>query len=295
MPIFRRNLAALFLVFLLPSASALAQEPLFLDQKKIESSSVTEQLLPLTLGRLKKIDGSWIAEREEMLQGSGTSITYELSASHYTMNSAWADVQAYYASQNATLIHECLNFDCGSSNAWANERFKVKQLYGSDSAQRYQVWQLNEPRSFVSVYLVQRGNKRIYAHIEKLVPTDASVRVAPSAAVYSRRLYSTERLVLSDITFANGLPSFDREQLEQIARALNEQPFRRLVITGRVAPTDSTALAGRGDAAELGKAMAAALEQALIREGVQKRRIDTEGGAPLSANDAPAQLEIKLQ
>lgn len=61
-------------------------------------------------------------------------------------------------------VFACRGRDCGRSTAWANDVFQVKELVAPDAAQFY-VAAAGEDE-LVAVYVVQRGNRRVYAHVE---------------------------------------------------------------------------------------------------------------------------------
>ena len=77
-----------------------------------------------------------------------------------------ADVIAHY--QAATVgfepLYTCQGRDCGRSTAWANDVFGVKELVAPDSAQFYLA--ATHADALVAVYIAQRGNRRVYAHVD---------------------------------------------------------------------------------------------------------------------------------
>ena len=78
------------------------------------------------------------------------------------------DVVAHYregiVGRGASVAFTCEARDCGRSTSWANGIFGVKELVAPDSSQFYLAATLG--RELLSVYVVQRGNRRIYAHID---------------------------------------------------------------------------------------------------------------------------------
>ena len=87
-----------------------------------------------------------------------------------------SEVFDYYRVQlpaQATLLFTCHGRDCGDSNNWANDHFGVKQLYGNNAAQHYAVFSLadqvgHSPLSYITIYSVRRGNRRLYTQLEIL-------------------------------------------------------------------------------------------------------------------------------
>ena len=80
----------------------------------------------------------------------------------------FVDVIDYYrdlvVGQGARVVFTCRARDCGRSTTWANSVFGVKELVAPDSSQFYLAATLG--RRLLSVYVVQRGNRRVYAHID---------------------------------------------------------------------------------------------------------------------------------
>lgn len=61
-------------------------------------------------------------------------------------------------------VFACRGRDCGRSTAWANDVFRVKELVAPDPAQFYLAAAGED--ELVAVYVAQRGNRRVYAHVE---------------------------------------------------------------------------------------------------------------------------------
>lgn len=68
---------------------------------------------------------------------------------------------------------QCFGRACGASNDWANGVYGEKRLYGLDDAQAFWTGTDIVHGTVVSLYLVRRGNQRVYARIEALAPIDA--------------------------------------------------------------------------------------------------------------------------
>ena len=66
--------------------------------------------------------------------------------------------------QGADVIFTCRARACGRSTSWANSVFGVKELVALDSSQFYLAATLG--KTLVAVYVVQRGNRRVYAHVD---------------------------------------------------------------------------------------------------------------------------------
>ena len=77
----------------------------------------------------------------------------------------------------------CRGHECGRSTLWANQVFRVKELAAPDPAQFYLATTIDgsnlglaDPGSaaLVSIYLVQRPNRRVNAHVDFAIVADGS-------------------------------------------------------------------------------------------------------------------------
>lgn len=73
-------------------------------------------------------------------------------------------------------LFSCAGRDCGRSNRWAHQVFGQAVLYGPDGNQFYVA--ADRDGLLVSAYVIERGNRRIYAHIEVLQPEQAVTATA---------------------------------------------------------------------------------------------------------------------
>jgi hypothetical protein len=74
----------------------------------------------------------------------------------------------YLQQIGADVLFRCEARGCGRSNDWANRVFEQAILYGPDRHQRYAAleWQ----GRLIGLYVIERGNRRIYAHLQILEP-----------------------------------------------------------------------------------------------------------------------------
>lgn len=140
-----------------------------------QSSAVTDEYV-LALGSYKKIAGNWRVDRQERLSGTLVRFTLELPEGHSANNGF-----DFYLDQlqnfNFRELFHCKGRDCGTSNSWANNHFKIQQLYGLDQFQQYGAYEVttaDEKPFYVALYAVQRGNKRVYLqvdilHVDKII------------------------------------------------------------------------------------------------------------------------------
>ena len=114
----------------------------------------------------------------------------------------------------------CRGRDCGRSTVWANDVFGVKELVAPDPAQFYLA--ASDGQTLLAIYVVQRGNRRVYAHV------DRALREAPAtegAAALVARLRQDGFLVVPNVTPDAGgaLPPPAVAALGELAERLAEE------------------------------------------------------------------------
>ncbi len=241
----------------------------FSDQRVMYASSKGQGIYPLTLGTFEKINGESTAVKEAYVEGRLESATLEIIRP-YKLDSAWMHIQNYFKSKSSQLIFDCEGFSCGSSNTWANKRFEVKQLYGLDASQHYQVWRVKfeNVSVFVSVYLVQRGNRRVYLQLESLYAEDPELMFVPSAQVLAKEFYRERKIEVFGLSFQQGSIDVDPSYIKSYAKAFNQRSYRKLVVSG------FDALPGEDDEKQArARKYAQAVAKALETEGVHRRRM----------------------
>ncbi len=89
-----------------------------------------------------------------------------------------ADVIGHYervvAAASPGIAFTCRGPDCGRSTVWANDVFDVAELNAPNRNQFYLAAPIavaGEQR-LIAAYVVQRGNRRIYAHIDVVAPEE---------------------------------------------------------------------------------------------------------------------------
>ncbi len=157
------------------------EHTVFPDARIMYSQTLDDHRYIVALDGLKKINGVWEVEKTQLVTGRVERQTREVLSTR-SFNFAQNELLKYLDKVNASPIFTCENFACGSSNAWANERFKIKQLYGLDARQYYGVWNIEreEAKGLLVAYLVQRGNQRIYLQTD-WIKVDSTPSLLPSA------------------------------------------------------------------------------------------------------------------
>lgn len=103
--------------------------------------------------------------------GSGQKVTYEMPR-----GVSREDALRWYTTQldrlGATMLFACDGPDCGRATIWASQIFRIRSLSAPDRQQSYAAYVLEEEsdQTLVALYVVERGNKRVNAHIEEVKP-----------------------------------------------------------------------------------------------------------------------------
>jgi len=132
------------------------------------------------MGRVDSIRRDLRIGDELNLQAAVETVTYQMPE-----GVAVDAVRDHYLSQLAgDVLFQCAGRGCGRSNDWANQIFDDATLYGPDRNQRYVAleWQSR----LVALYVIERGNKRVYAHLRFFEPRGEDA-MAPNALL-ARRL-----------------------------------------------------------------------------------------------------------
>ncbi|MYM62740.1 DUF4892 domain-containing protein [Pseudomaricurvus sp. HS19] len=222
---------------------------------------------PFTLGGLKKINGQWVADKEYRLTGELERHSYQVEG-HYGYQEVFEYYRKQLLQQGAQELYRCDAFRCGSSNAWANSRFMVKQLYGLDQYQSYAAFTLQdeqgEMQNYVALYAVQRGNRRNYVHLD-VIRSPERLGLISSAEVVEAQLQQGHSFLL---------PEGEQlaEQLKIVATLMSRKPGWHLAVVG----VDSEE-APLSQQLERSRARAEEVSAQLVSQGVAADRLQLFG------------------
>ena len=122
----------------------------------------------------KRVNNQLRVDKELRASVSGLKETYRINDGH-TTEQAFKHYLSELQQLDAELIYQCASRDCGRSGSWSDSVYRNSKLYGKDATQFYLASALerNGEKWLVTVYLVERGNLRVYAHVETLKLNDA--------------------------------------------------------------------------------------------------------------------------
>ena len=140
-------------------------------------------------------------------------------------------IDHYVGLLGSESLFSCEGRDCGRSNHWANYIFQQAQLYGPDTNQFYLA--VERGSHLIAVYVIQRGNKRVYAHVVVVDPDEPLVGIRGGgrsglASQLTRKGY----VVVPGVTpLVDGRIGADAEEaLPQLAPGLAQFAGQRLFV-----------------------------------------------------------------
>lgn len=251
----------------------------------------------LALGSYKKTSGLWRVDRQVRLSGQQTRYTVELPEGHSADNGF-----DFYLDQlnnyNLRELFHCKARACGTSNSWANNHFKIQQLYGLDQYQQYGAYEVttaDEKPFYVAIYVVRRGNKRVIAQVDVLsldklvVPGVASSPESLIKALELSGYYVFPDVVVDDAEGGSQI-QIKPAHIGALIDVLTIKTEWKLALVGHeYAPMP---LAGQQKKSQ---SYADQLKAALVAQGVAESRLLTYGMAslaPAGRGDRSARVEV---
>ncbi|WNO10961.1 DUF4892 domain-containing protein [Teredinibacter sp. KSP-S5-2] len=286
------------LIFVVVGTHSVASTANPLDVISIEGRVVYQTHIPaqeyrLSLANLKKINGQWVSDREEVIHSEVFRRTIELSSDYQVaLETVIDDLEKQVKSEDSRALYSCDLMDCGSSNAWANNRFKVKQLYGMDASQYYRVWEVKHNKQFyvLVAYVVQRGNQRTYVQLDTLKPLDEAWEplVASSEEIY-RTLKDHGYWVFAHAEVASSGYKVSEAYAEHTVKALLKLFGKNVAVVGH--DYSPVRLDNQIQSSESYAKIVAA---ALIKAGMPESRIEVRGVGGLAPQGKQGSAKVEL-
>jgi len=272
-------------------ANAVEPSEFFPSAKLMYSQDLESVDYRVALSVPKKVNNEWAYAKEKRVKGSLNKRTLELDNGN-SYADALAKLNLFFDDQGARRIFQCEGLDCGSSNVWANEHFNVRQLYGLDQSQAYNVVQLSDgsQTQYLMTYLSQRGNRRLYLQWELLSPSDRHAKadaevIAADATVIVSSLQQAGYFVLSSFSPETA----SEEELLSIATALKVLVAKKFVIVGHSYGEHS--LDERISASER---LAESVYKRLLDKGVAETRLAYRGLGSLAPRDRSGLVRVEV-
>lgn len=290
--------ASLLMVFASVVSAQATDHPLisgFPDSEIISAEFESDSNYSLVLGRLQRSRGVVIPENSERLRGDVTRLIYEIS-----LEFNGEDVQQFFQEQFAERGYEqlfnCAGRECGSSNYWANDIFRNRVLYGPERNQYFTAVRINsdisEPSHLV-LYIITRGNRRIYAYLEIVQPPGTATPVELASSELLVDIEQSLSVVVPGLTFTNDRQLDLAADLSGLASEIQNTPERSFYVVAHLTgPQELEQLLNRSTI------RAQTIRQQLINLGVVSSQLIARGLGPLapscSAGECLERVELVL-
>lgn len=278
------------------TAAELSIQP-YQNARIIFQSSATTDDYVFALGSYKKTSGTWRLDRQQRLSGKLTRYTLELPEGHSA-----AKGFDFYLDQlqnfNLRELFHCVGRDCGTSNSWANNHFKILQLYGLDQFQQYGAYEVINADAqpfYVALYAVQRGNKRVYMQLD-IVHVDRvnDLGIAANPASIIRALDASGYYVFPDLIAGDNKGEVNINikptHLQALVEVMNANPGWTFAVVGHDYAPVALNLQQKSS-----QRYAEQLMAALIEAGIKEDRLAVYGLgglAPAGRGDRSARVEL---
>ncbi|RYY75316.1 MAG: DUF4892 domain-containing protein [Gammaproteobacteria bacterium] len=267
------------------------------NAREVFHATSQESSFLLALGSYKKVDSNWIVDRSQHLSGDLHRFTYELPADH-NAETGFLFFKEQLDKYNLRELFHCKARDCGTSNSWANNHFKIIQLYGLDQYQFYGAYEItnaDDKPFYVVLYAVMRGNKRAYVQLDILHANKVNEFGVASSPETLRKLLNTNGyFVFPDFVSKDSQGSLHLQvkqaHIQALMSLLTLEPGLRLALVGH----DYSAATIAQQQIESQK-NAEQIKAALVSVGVDAKRIQTYGIgslAPAGRGDRNARVEV---
>ncbi len=268
----------------------------FPDSTLEEIEVIEDSNYRLVLGTLQRNREEVVPEDSLRLRGDVTKIRYQVSQEF-----SGADVHDFFrqqmAEKNYTELFSCSGRACGSSNYWANDIFRNRILYGPVRNQYFIAMRAGEDAesaAHISLYIITRANRRIYAYLE-IVEDDVSRGVVSIASPeLLEALNERGSVSLPGVIFASDNSLAESADLSAILELLRANPDLQFYLVAHLDGDEDleTLMARSGSRAEF-------LKQQLVEAGIAPERLIARGVGPLAPNceiaDCAERVELVLR
>ncbi len=299
------RLLALCLLVLLPTsvwaqASSANDHPLlarFPDSEIISVEFEQDAIYRLVLSGLQRTRGLVAPEESQRLRGDVTKIVYEISQ-EFSGEDAYQFFREQMESKGYSELFSCSGRACGSSNYWANDIFRNRILYGPERNQYYLAMRTEagaEDSPSIALYIITRGNRRIYAYLEIVEVGGAQTRLdLLDANKLLSDLHLNGVIVVSGISFVSDDVLNEDAGLLALADLLSSDPSLQVYLVAHLAGEESLAVLQ-----ERSLRRAQYLRQRLIAMGIDGERLNAQGVGPLAPScavtDCANRVELVLR
>ncbi|MBT3529971.1 MAG: DUF4892 domain-containing protein [Gammaproteobacteria bacterium] len=269
----------------------------FPDSEIIDMSFDEDVNYRMVLGSLQRTRGEVIPENSQRVRGDLTKINYEISQ-QFTGDDVFEFYKEMMSGEKFTELFTCSGRGCGSSNYWANDIFKNRILYGPERNQHYVAFSISTDREIdpmASLYIITRGNRRVYAYFEIIEEGGAA---EPPNLINPQEMLSDLNdqgsIIIPNIEFDGSDRVASSSNLAMLMAILESDPEMKVYLVAHLQGEQ-----GLESLVARSLARASSLRRALITAGIDPARISAQGVGPLvpacSQNDCAERIELVLQ
>ncbi|MYD45293.1 MAG: DUF4892 domain-containing protein [Gammaproteobacteria bacterium] len=149
---------------------------------ELEINNVSDEDEPINfiLSSAQRISNDVAFERAIKVFGTVSSNTYRMPSDLNRLDTTdWFKHQI--TSLGGEIEFECEKRDCGRATIWATDIFGERVLSASDANQNYLAVALDKDdvQCLLMIYVVERSNRRVYAHVVEIRPNERITFDAP--------------------------------------------------------------------------------------------------------------------
>ncbi len=284
-----RKVLSTFLILALPGLLnaqdadlTLGDHPLverFPDSTLTEIEVVEETSYRLVLGILQRNREVVVPEDSQRLRGDVTKLTYQI-AQGFSGEDAYNFFMEQFAGKGFEEMFSCSGRSCGSSNYWANDIFRNRILYGPERNQYFTALRVDraegEP-AYISLYIITRANRRIYAYFEIVEENVSDAVVSLASPELLETLNERGSVSLPDLEFVGDEELSADSNLQAALELVQSNPDLEFYLVVHL--RDDAPLA---DLLARSRVRAEFIRNQLLAAGVQAERIIAEGVGPLA-------------
>ncbi len=250
-----------------------------LVSNETETDAVTHRIIT---GSLKKLENVLVPKSYEYVVGKRQTEVYYLPYEQKVDR-----VVTFFKDQledSYQILFSCRGRNCGSSSYWANTVFGERLLYGPEQFQRYLVAKAIDSNSYVTIYVGQRGTKKIYVRLARIEATESQLEANVDTIAIS--LGSNGRFVVPHENFV-----LTAVQINEIKKFLDEHADKILTLVVH----DSLKLKETvPEAVQRTGQLAMEVRRSLVDAGISSDRVAAYGVGPLAPEDHGNRLRLEL-
>ena len=283
-------------IFSLEAVAQSEEHPLvsrFPDSELVDVEFVEDANYILVLGTLQRTRGVVVPENSERLRGDVTKLRYEVSP-EFSGEDVLEFFQQQFNERDYSVLFSCNGRECGSSNYWANDIFRNRVLYGPERNQHFMALQTSDGSAHLVLYLITRGNRRLYTYLEIVEEEGALPEITVPVTEVLADIGDSGSVAIPELSFINDRQIENPEILESIAVEMNEQAELEFYIVAHLSgDQELQPLLNRSTV------RAQTVRQQLINLGVESNRLEARGLGPLAPScpgtDCQQRIELVLR